>query len=149
MTVMQRIRNAVLNPAWVCFLWIGMSVGIAGIETPVRFATVSRPQALDIGRHVFAAYNNVELGALVVLLLIVRVTGAAARLWSVCALLALIVIAQTAWLTPELAERTQMVIDGREPPQSYAHAIYSSLELLKMAVLAYLGFSSLASRDSK
>ncbi len=149
MTVMSRIRNALLNPAWICFLWVGMSIGISIIATPVRFASVSRPLALDIGRHVFAAFNKVELAALVILLIIVRLSGRATRLWSVTALLVLIVIAQVAWLTPELAERTQMIIDGVEPPSSYAHAIYSSLELLKMGVLLYLGFSSLPTSDSK
>ena len=36
-----------------------------------------------------------------------------------------------------------MIINGVEPPKSYAHAIYSSLELLKIGLLLFLGFSSL------
>lgn len=145
---MSRFRNAILNPAWVCFLWAGMTVGVTMIATPMRFTagTITRPIALDVGRVVFAALNKAELVALVLLLIVVRVSGQAARLWSVCAALALIVIAQSVWLGPELAERTQMVIDGIEPPKSYAHALYSSLELLKLALLLYFGFTSLGSR---
>lgn len=120
------------------------------IATPVRFTaeTVTRPIALDVGRVVFAALNKAELAALVILLIVVRASGQAAKLWSFCGLLALIVIAQSAWLTPELAERTQMIIDGVEPPKSYAHAIYSSLELLKIGLLLFLGFTSLGSNRS-
>jgi hypothetical protein len=92
---------------------------------------------------VFAALNKAELVALVLLLIVIRVSGVAARLWSIGAALALIVIAQSAWLGPELAERTQLIINGVEPAKSYAHALYSSLELLKIALLLYLGFSSL------
>jgi hypothetical protein len=145
MTVMLRLRNALLNPAWVCFLWVGMTIGVSMIATPMRFTaeTITRPIALDVGRVVFAALNKAELVALVILLIVVRTSGRASRLWGFCSLLALIVIAQSVWLTPELAERTQMIIDGVEPAKSYAHAIYSSLELLKIGLLFYLGFSSL------
>ena len=150
MTVMHRFRNALSNPAWVCFLWAGMTVGVSMIATPVRFTaeTITRPIALDVGRVVFAALNKAELAALVILLIVVRMSGRAARLWGFCGALALTVIAQSAWLTPELAERTQMIINGIEPPSSYAHAIYSSLELLKIGLLLYLGFSSLDSSRS-
>ena len=150
MAVMKRFRNALLNPAWVCFLWVGMTIGISMIATPVRFTaqTITRPVALDVGRVVFAALNKAELVAVVLLLIVVRVSGQASRFWAFCSILALIVIAQSVWLTPELAERTQMIINGIEPPRSYAHAIYSSLELIKISLLFYLGFLSLGSRTS-
>lgn len=126
-----------------------MSVGISMIETPVRFSTesITREVALDVGRLVFAALNKAELVALVILLVIVRVSGNAARWWAFCAVLALIVIAQSVWLTPELADRAQIIIDGGTPPESYAHAIYSSLELIKIGTLLWLGFQSLGERS--
>lgn len=142
---MNRMRNALLNPAWICFLWAGMNIGVTMIATPVRFTaeTITRPIALDVGRVVFAALNKAELVALVILLIVIRASGAAARLWSIAAALALIVIAQSTWLGPELADRTQMIINGIEPAKSYAHALYSILELLKIALLLFLGFTSL------
>jgi hypothetical protein len=150
MTVTHRFRNALLNPAWVCFLWVGMTIGISMIATPVRFTaqTITRPIALDVGRVVFAALNKAELLALVVLLIVVRISGRATRYWGFCGALALILIAQSVWLIPELSERTQMIINGSEPPKSYAHAIYSSLELAKIALLLWLGFYSLGSDRS-
>lgn len=148
MSVSQRIRNALLNPAWVCFMWAGMTVGISMIATPVRFTAVSisRPVALDVGRVVFAALNKAELLALVLLLIIVRVSGRSGELWAWCGILILIVLAQGAWLIPELAARTDIIMAGGELPPSAAHAIYSSLELVKIGLLLFLGFSSLAKR---
>ena len=62
---------------------------------------------------------------------------------ALAAALTLIVLAQGVWLIPELAARTDIVIAGGEPPASYAHAIYSSLELAKIGLLLYCGFASL------
>jgi hypothetical protein len=53
-------------------------------------------------------------------------------------------MAQGVWLIPELAARTDLIMTGGEPPPSYAHAIYSSLELIKIGLLLFLGFSALA-----
>ncbi len=147
--VARRIRNALLNPAWVCFTWLGMTVGVSMIATPVRFSagSITRPIALDVGRVVFAALNKAELLALVLLLVVVRVSDRTRELWAWCSLLALLVLAQGAWLIPELAARTDIILAGGEPPPSYAHAIYSSLELLKIGLLLFLGLRSLADRN--
>ena len=149
MTAAARIRNALLNPAWICFIWVGITVGVTMIATPVRFTapSITRPVALDVGRVVFAVLSNVEFAALVMLLVVVRLSGAARRLWAVCATLALIVIMQGVWLIPELAARTRIIVAGGQPPASYAHAIYSSLELIKIGLLLFVGFSSLKTRE--
>jgi len=148
MSVSQRIRNALLNPAWVCFVWAGMTVGISMIATPVRFTaeSITRPVALDVGRVVFAALNKAEFLALVLLLVVVRVSGRSRDMWAWCAVLIIIVLAQGAWLIPELAARTDIIMSGGEPPPSSAHAIYSALELVKIGLLLFLGFTSLAKR---
>lgn len=148
MTVSKHFRNALLNPAWVCFLWTGISVGISMIATPVRFTTpsISRPVALDVGRVVFAALNKVELATLVLLLIIVRVAGLSRQWWVASAILTLIILAQGAWLIPELAARTDIIVAGGEPPPSHAHAIFSSLELAKIGLLLYFGFSALPAK---
>jgi len=109
---------------------------------------ITREIALDVGRVVFAALNKAELVALVILLIVIRASDRTVKYWGFAAVLALIVIAQSQWLTPELAARTDMIINGIEPPASYAHAIYSSLELIKIGLLLYLGFSSLGAQAS-
>lgn len=114
MSVALRIRKALLNPAWVCFTWVGMTVGVSMIATPVRFTatSITRPIALDVGRVVFAALNKAEFIALVLLLLIVRVSDRTRELWAWCSVLILIVLAQGAWLIPELAARTDLILAG-------------------------------------
>ena len=142
----QRIRNALLNPAWVSFTWVGMVVGVSLIATPARFSagSITRPIAFDVGRVVFTALNKAEFLALVLLLAVVRVSGRSATLWAACGALALIVVAQGAWLIPELAARTDIILAGGQPPPSYAHAIYSTLELAKIGILLFVGVGSLA-----
>lgn len=119
------------------------------IATPARFSagSITRPVALDVGRVVFAALNKAELVALVLLLVVVRLSGRARKWWAFCGVLALIVLAQGTWLIPELAARTDIILAGGEPPASHAHAIYSSLELIKIGLLLVLGFAALAGQD--
>ena len=147
-TLGRCMQSAARNPAWVCFTWFGMTAGISLLATPLRFtaSTITRPIALDVGQVAFAALNKAELMPLVILMIVVRMSGQARSMWAVCGVLALILIAQSAWLLPELAARTQMIIDGREPPQSYVHAIYSTLELAKLGILFVTGFVALSER---
>ena len=143
------LSRALRNPAYVCFIWFGMTAGISLLETPVRFTapTLTRPVALDIGRVVFAALNKAELVALLVLLLVVRISGRARELWIQCSALILILLAQSIWLLPQLAARAQQIVAGVEPAPSMLHGTYSVLELLKLLLLLYLGFRSLQATE--
>ena len=139
----------VRNPGWACFAWFGLTAGISLLEAPVKFTApaLSRAAALDVGRVVFAALNKVELFALILTRVLVRTAGLARYLLAPAGALALIVIAQSAWLLPELSRRSRQIVSGVEPPDSPAHAIYAVLELTKLALLLYLGFRSLALAD--
>ncbi len=136
----------VRNPAWVAFTWFGLTAGISLLEAPVKFTApaLSRAAALDVGRVVFSALNKVELVALIVTLILVRTAGFARQLWAPACLLALILVAQSAWLLPELAERSRQIVAGITPADSPAHAIYAVLELAKLLLLLFVGFRSLA-----
>jgi len=145
MSVLKRVAGRLQNPAWVAFTWFGMTAAISLLATPVRFAsdTMTRPVALDVARVVFSALNKAELVALVLLLIIIRVSRAAKPFWMFGFALALIVLVQSAWLIPELSARTDMILAGSEPPPSAVHGIYSTLELLKLLLLGWLGFTTL------
>ncbi len=147
-SVPAAFRNAFTNPAWICFVWVGLILGVSFLATPMRFTaeSITRPVALDVGRAVFAALNKAELAALVLVLLATRVSGLSSRWWAVCALLTLIVLAQGVWLIPVLAERTDIVLAGGQPPPSLHHAAYASLEIAKVGLLLYFGFSTLPQR---
>ena len=110
----KELSQALRNPAYVCFIWFGMTAGVSLLATPIRFTAplITRPVALDIGRVVFAALNKAELIALLILLIVVRVSGRARELWLQCSALILIVLVQSVWLLPQLAERSQQIISG-------------------------------------
>jgi hypothetical protein len=137
--------TVIRNPAWVCLIWFGMTAGISLLATPIRFSasTITRSVALDVGQVVFAALNKAEFVALIILLILVRLSGKARELWAGCGALALILIAQSMWLLPELSARTQQIIAGAVPPPSYVHGAYSIFELSKLLLLLYLGFRSM------
>lgn len=145
---LKTVRTLLVNPAWVCFVWFGMTAGISLIATPARFSAPSldRAAALDVGRVVFAALNKAELMALILLLILVRLSGRASRYWAPCGALAAILILQSAWLLPELAERAQQIVAGVEPPPSIAHAAYAILEIGKLLILLYTGFFAMRGR---
>ena len=146
---MQVLKTIISNPAWVCFTWFGMTAGISLLATPVRFTapTVTRAIGLDVGRVVFTALNKAELMALIILLIVVRTSGRARSWWAICGVLALIVLLQSVWLLPALAERASLIVAGIEPAPSALHGIYATLELVKLAVLAAAGFHALKPRE--
>lgn len=92
-----------------------------------------------MGRVTFLAMNKAELVMLILLLVLTRVSGESRRLWAPVALVALIILAQSIWLLPELTARTELIIAGSEPGPSIAHAAFSVLELSKLALLAFIG----------
>ncbi len=129
------------SPAWVCFVWFGLTAGASLLAVPAIFSAeaASRAVSLDVARSVFELLSKAELVLLILLLTLVRVADQAGRLWAWCAVLALIMIAQVAWLIPELSARTDSILAGVEPPPSIAHAAYSISGLVKLACLFILG----------
>ena len=114
------------------------------VPTLFTAGTIARPVVLDVARVVFTALNKAEVVALIALLITIRVGGRARNWWGFGAVLTLIVIAQGVWLIPELSARTDMIIAGGTPPPSMAHAIYSTLELVKVGLLLFVGWKTLS-----
>ena len=145
-TATARIRAAFSNPGWVCLTWFGMTAGVSLLAVPSQFGATAATRAvsLDVARTIFTALNKAELVALVLLLVVVRVSGNARRWWAAASILAFIVLLQTVWLLPELAERSRQILNGIEPPASIAHAAYSTLELIKLGLLLILGLAAIS-----
>jgi len=148
--VLKDFIIALKNPAWICFLWLGLTVGISFVAVPALFnaQSLARPQVLDAASAAFAALSRAEIVALLMLLIAVRFSGKARILWAFASVLTLIVLAQSVWLLPELASRAQQIVDGIQLPPSPAHAIYAVLELGKVLLLMTLGFRTLSSRST-
>jgi hypothetical protein len=123
-----------------------MTAGVSLLAVPAQFAAsaATRAVSLDVARAIFTALNKAELVALVLLLIVVRVSGNARKWWAACSLLAFIILLQTVWLLPELADRARMILSGTEPPPSIAHAAYSTLELVKLGMLLILGLAAIS-----
>jgi len=118
---------------------------------PAQFAAsaATRAVSLDVARTIFTALNKAELVALVLLLIVVRVSGNARKWWAASSVLAFIVLLQTVWLLPELVERSRLILAGNEPPPSIAHAAYSTLELVKLGLLLFLGLAAISRPETK
>ncbi len=148
---LKALARPLREPAWLAFVWFGLTAGISLLETPVKFTapTLTRVVALDVGRVVFQALNKVELVLLIGLLVLVRLSGRTHELLAHSAILALIVIAQSVWLLPELSARSAMIVSGVEPGPSMAHGTYAVTELLKLLTLLLLGLKSQSMSSQK
>lgn len=129
----------------LCFVWAGMVLGISFLETPVKFTapSVTLPIGLDVGRHVFGAFNKVEIAwvLLACALMVFFRAGRAVRL--PLAGVGIIVLGQTLWLLPLLDARVGMILNGQTPPSAPYHIVYIVVELLKLAGLVVAGVSCL------
>ncbi len=124
--------------ALYCAGWAGIVIGVSFIATIAKFSapTLTRPVALDVGRHTFATLARVEWGLAVVLVLAIAIAGMnrfrAVMLFLIAALLA----AEALWLYPQLSARTELVLAGQPLPPSSVHVFSVSAESAKVLLLA-------------
>lgn len=121
----------------LALVWAGMVLGVSFVATPAKFLapSLSRPVALDVGRHTFRTFGRLEMA--LAALLALRIT-APVRLLALAP--GAMVLAQALWLRPRLATRTQRVIEGGTAPASPGlHAAYVISESAKLATLLTLG----------
>lgn len=125
------------------FVWAGLVLGISFLEAPVKFTapSVTRAIGLDVGRHVFAALNKVEIGFGLIALVLLFMAGPEPRVRSVLIGVIVIVALQTGWLLPVLKEQAATIIQGGDgPTSSYAHVAYVFLDVAKVVGLLYVGW---------
>ncbi len=134
----------------VALVWAGMVLGVSFLATPAKFLapSLSRPVALDVGRHTFGTFGWVEVALTAVLGLS---AAAPARQRPLTLAPGLIVLAQALWLRPRLDARTRQVVDGGPPPPpSGLHLAYVACEVAKLAALLRLGLTGRAAwRDER
>ncbi len=125
----------------VTFVWFGFVSAISFMEAPVKFTAPSLTLAvgLDVGRHVFAVLNKVEIGFTLVSLWLLVQGGWPARVAGLLVGMAGIVALQTLWLLPALDARALVYMGGGTPPPSRLHFIYVAFEAAKVAGLLVLG----------
>jgi hypothetical protein len=126
-------------------LWAGLSIGVAFLATPAKFLapSLTLPVALDVGRHTFGVYHQVEFALLLTLMLLAARSSLWRRQYLSLAVPGLIVVIQAAWLIPALDARVTAILAGQTPPASSLHALYIGTEAAKALCLLVLSFSDL------
>ena len=129
-------------------LWAGLSAGVAFLATPVKFMapSLSLPVALDVGRHTFRVYNEVELALLGVLVVLSAWSKTRRSRYLALAVPGAVAAAQALWLIPALDARVSAILAGGQPPPSNLHALYIGAEMLKLAWLLSFGLADLHPR---
>lgn len=126
----------------VPFIWFGMIAAISFMEAPLKFQApgITLPLGLGIGRLIFFALNKIEILLAALFLLSMfgsRRLGRAAFVIFSC--IALILVAETAWLLPALDIRAEQVIAGTAEPFSNLHLFYIGFDAVKLILLFVLG----------
>ncbi|MEM7504293.1 MAG: hypothetical protein AAF417_19795 [Pseudomonadota bacterium] len=141
---LNAFAQAARSPSWLAFVWFGLTAGVSLLAAPLDFtAPASHPISLGVGEVVHGALNQVELALLIAMLVLIRMSSNTTQYWPHAALLVLIMIAQSAWLLPELIARSASAPGGAEPA-SFLHTAFAVSELLKLATLVALGFQARA-----
>ncbi len=131
----------------LAFAWAGLVAGISFFEAPVKFNAPSLTLAvgLDVGQHVFAALNRVELVLAIVSVGLVWASRSGRGTWSALGIAWTAVLLQTVWLLPALDARAVVFIAGGTlPPQPALHWLFGIAEVAKVGALVAAGW--LASR---
>ena len=140
---LNAFAQAARSPSWLAFVWFGLTAGVSLLAAPFDFtAPASHPTTLGAGEMVYGALNQVELALLIAMLVLIRMSRNTTQYWPHAALLVLIMIAQSAWLLPELIARSASIVSGVEPRASIAQGAYAVSELLKLVTLLVLGFQA-------
>jgi hypothetical protein len=121
----------------VVAIWLGMLVGVSFLATSAKFLapSLTLPVALDVGRHTFAVFNQVEWAFAAISLLLFVVGG---RAWMIGAALAVtiaLLLAETVWLLPVLDARVGLIIAGQQPPPSRLHTLFITFEAVRVVAL--------------
>eukprot|EP00195_Chlamydomonas_chlamydogama_P002337 CAMPEP_0202921086 /NCGR_PEP_ID=MMETSP1392-20130828/77206_1 /ASSEMBLY_ACC=CAM_ASM_000868 /TAXON_ID=225041 /ORGANISM="Chlamydomonas chlamydogama, Strain SAG 11-48b" /LENGTH=207 /DNA_ID=CAMNT_0049614629 /DNA_START=277 /DNA_END=900 /DNA_ORIENTATION=- len=135
-------------------VWSGMVLGIGALEAWVKFhaPSITRPLALDVGRHVFSALNKVEIALSVALVYCLGASAASGQssalpslTWVPPALVAL----ESVSLLPALLRRAQAIVSaaasGVAAPKG-SPAVHVSAMLVifaKIGVLLHVGAQGL------
>lgn len=135
-------RTLLLLRVGVPTLWMGLIIALSFIEAPLKFTApgITTPLGLGIGRLVFTA-----LAVAGAVLLITLTAAAFARPresrtgFVVLGGIWLTVIAQSLVIRPLLNARTDVILAGGDPGESWLHYGYIAAEVVLLVLLiAYL-----------
>lgn len=120
-------------------VWFGLIIGLGFIETPLKFLApgITLPLGLGIGRLVFTA---TAIAGWVLLIALTAASIPAPRIartdWALLAALWVVLAVETLVLRPLLSARSDVVIAGGDPGESWLHYGYIAADLVLLVLLA-------------
>ena len=135
----------------ITILWSGMIAGISFLEAPVKFTapSLTLPIGLDVGRHVFGAFNKVEIVFGTILMLLIFMKKSPLLLKLPCFLAVILLILETFWLLPVLDKRALIIIAGQSPEGASPHTwyiVFEAIKLISLLIAGSLGIRTLINR---
>lgn len=125
-------------------LWIGLILGVSFLATLAKFKapTLTRPVALDVGRHTFMWLARAEWAVAACIALALLASGFPPLATVAFAGLAIISAASAFWIAPQLYARADAIIAGHTPAPSSIHAAAVLVEVLKLVLLLVIAAAS-------
>ena len=110
--------------------WAGLILGSSFLAAPAKFGTPSltRPVALDVGRHIFKLQLRIELNLAFLFLILTMIGPSGVWRFALPIFVGAVIAYQFQFLQPALDARAQTIIDGGAPPPALHHRIYVALE---------------------
>jgi hypothetical protein len=125
----------------ISLLWAGMIGAISFLEAPVKFTapSLTLQVGLDVGRHVFHAFNKVEIILCSFLICFAIIGKVLLHLRSLSFVVAALLILECVWLLPALDKRALAIIAGQSPEEASFHLWYILFDAIKLIVLILIG----------
>ncbi|KAB1064426.1 hypothetical protein [Salibacter halophilus] len=126
------------------FLWIGFVCAISFMEAWLKFQApgIDTKLGLGIGRLVFGALNKVEwVLALAIAISHIMNTKMVSVRTIFYIIPAIILIAQTFYILPQLDARAEMIIQNQPLPDSNLHLVSVIAEIVKVISLVIFGIN--------
>ncbi len=127
-----------------CF-WLGLVFGVSFLATLAKFraSSLTRPVALDVGRHTFRWLGRAEWAVAALLAIALILSGLQPLRTTAFLLLIVVLLAQALWLLPALSARIEVIQSGGTPPPSPLHFYSVAGEAAKLVLLLFIAGAAL------
>ena len=119
-------------------VWIGLLVGLSFVEAPLKFLApgITVPLGLGIGRLVFSA---LAVGGWILLIALTIACVPRPRLsrssWALIGALWVVLAVETFLIRPPLNARSDVILAGGDPGESWLHYAYVAADVALLALL--------------
>jgi hypothetical protein len=125
-------------------LWIGLLLGVSFLATLAKFKapTLTRPVALDVGRHTFMWLARAEWVMAVLMGSALFIAGLPGPSATAFAGVVVVLLLSAFWIAPKLYARADAIIGGKAPPSSSIHGVAVLGEAAKLLLLLLVAIAA-------